>query len=596
MSQLKDRKDVAKQDTWAVEDMYENDMAWQKAYEKLLEEAKLLATYKGKLNDIVVLVDFLTKQETMMIIASDVHGYASRCSDVDTSNSHYQVMMEQARGIIVEVGKLLSFVNVEVMAIEEEKLQEAYQNDSGLLRYKRMISDARRSMDHVLSEQEEAILAAAKEMGSAPTTTYMMLMNADMTYPDAQDEQGKKHAITTGNFIKLLQSSDRALRESAFKQYYGEYDKVKNTTASLLAAQNKQLKFFANAKNFNTPIEAALHGTNVPVSVYQNLIETVHKNIGILHKYMNLRKKIMGVESLHMYDLHVPLVDELNVNIPYDVAQQEVLNSVKILGKDYYEALKHGFENRWVDKFENKGKRSGAYSAGMNIHPFVLMNYNESLSTEFTLAHEMGHAMHSYYSTKTQNSVDRNYVIFVAEVASTCNEALLMDYLRKQSDDSKMKAYLINYVLEQFRNTVYRQTMFAEFELKISEMTMNNEALTAQSLNALYKQLNEFYYGKDVVVDDEIALEWSRIPHFYMNFYVFQYATGFSAAMTLSKRILNQEENAVEDYLTFLKGGCSQSPIDLLKGAGVDMSSPKPIEDALQLFDSLIDELDELLG
>ncbi len=595
MNGLKDRKDVAKCDTWAIEDIFENESKWEVALTKMLTDAKSLVSYSGKLNDASALCEFLEKEEALGMLVSDVYGYASHSSDADTSNAHYQVLMDKARGMAIEVSKLLSFSSVEIMAIEEDELRGYYQSNPNLVRFKRALSDARRSIAHVLGEKEEAILAAAQEVGESATTTYMMLMNADMSYPDAVDKDGKAHALTSGNFIKMLESSDRVLRESAFKQYYSAYDQLKNTTASLLAAQNKQLKFFAQTSKFDTPIQASLHATNVPVEVYHNLIDSVHNKIDILHKYMALRKRVMGVDELHMYDLYKPLVDELNVSIPYEKAQEEVLKAVEVLGTDYQEVLKHGFENRWVDKYENKGKRSGAYSSGMNIHPFILMNYDESLNTQFTLAHEVGHGMHSYLSNKTQKPVDSDYVIFVAEVASTCNEALLMDYLRKQSDDPRVKAYLINYMLEQFRNTVYRQTMFAEFELKISEMTMNNEPLTAQALKALYKQLNEFYYGKDVVIDEEIALEWSRIPHFYMNFYVFQYATGFSAAMSLAKRILDGETNAVEDYLTFLKGGCSASPIELLKGAGVDMSSPAPIEDALMLFDSLIDELDSLL-
>lgn len=596
MSGLKDRKDVAVCNTWAIEDMFACEKDWEKALHKMLEDAKELATYKGKLNDANTLCEFYEKNESLGMLINDVHGYASRVSDSDTTNAHSQELMDKARGAVIEVGKYLSFASVEVMEINEEDLSAYYEANTSLQRFKRAIDNARRSIKHTLSDKEEAILAASSEVSGASTTTYMMLMNADMKYDNAVDAKGEEHSISTGSFIKLLQSNDRVLRESAFKQFYKSYDDVKNTTATLLSAQNKQLKFYAQARNFDSAIEASLHNTNVPIEVYHNLIKSVHNKIDVLHKYMSVRKKIMGVEELHMYDLYKPLVDELDVNIPYDEAKENVLKAVEILGEEYHSTLKQGFESRWVDKYENKGKRSGAYSAGMNVHPFVLMNYNGSLNTEFTLAHEMGHAMHSYLSNKYQNFIDARYVIFVAEVASTCNEALLMDYLRKNSDDPKMKAFLINHILEQFRNTVYRQTMFAEFELKISEMTMNNIPLTAQTLNKVYKELNEFYYGKDVVVDDEIALEWSRIPHFYMNFYVFQYATGFSAAMSLSKRILDNEENAVEDYLTFLKGGCSKSPIDLLKGAGVDMSSPKPIEDALTLFDSLIDELDALLS
>ncbi len=592
---VKLRKDVAIEDTWDVSHIFKTEEAFHQGIADAREQVAQLVKYKTTLCDANALYEYLCKNEALDGLLRDIYGYSMLCNDVDTQDPHTQSLSDQAKGLLVEIGKQTSFASVEIMSLEDAQLDAFYIECEGLSRFKRLLSDLRRSKNHTLSEAEETLLAAAQEMAATPTNTYMMLTNADLTFKDAVDKDGNVHPLSSGTFINCLESADRELRKSAFKNYYAGYEGIKNTTATLLAAQNKKQKFYAQAKKFDSPLDAALHATNVPTEVYHNLIDTVHKNMHVLHKYMKLRKRVLGVEELHMYDLYVPLLDELEVKIPYEEAKNNVLASTSVLGEQYVKTLEAGFNDRWVDKYENKGKRSGAYSMGMRVHPFVLMNYSESLNTEFTLAHEMGHAMHSYLSNKTQNQVDSKYVIFVAEVASTFNEALLMDYLKNKSDDPKMKAYLINYVLEQFRTTLYRQTMFAEFELKMSELVMNNEALTAQRLCEEYKKLNVLYYGEDVHVDDEIALEYSRIPHFYMNFYVYQYATGFSAAMALSKRVLANEEGAVDQYLEFLSGGCSKSPIDLLKGAGVDMSSPQPIQEALDYFNQLVDALDALI-
>lgn len=391
-----------------------------------------------------------------------------------------------------------------------------------------------------------------------------------------------------------MESSNRRIRKDAFMNLYHTLEKHKNTSAAILSSQINQLKFFAQARKYPSTLEAALNVTNVPVSVYKNLIQTVHDNMGYLHKYMALRKKLLGVENLHMYDLYTPIVSDVDVKISYEEAKKNVMEAVSVLGSDYQSILKEGFENRWIDVYENAGKRSGAYSAGHKVHPFVLLNHKDTLNSEFTLAHEMGHAIHSWLSNKNQPAPDAEYVIFVAEVASTCNEALLMQYLLKNTRDKRVRAYLINYFLEQFRTTLYRQTMFAEFEMKINEASEQGVGITADYLKNLYHELNVQYYGSDVVVDEEIDMEWARIPHFYYNFYVFQYATGFSAAIALSQRILKEGAPAVSDYINFLSGGCSKDPIALLRGAGVDMESPKPIEDALKIFGGLIDEMEAL--
>ena len=431
-------------------------------------------------------------------------------------------------------------------------------------------------------------------MANAPETVFGSFLNADMRYPDAVDSEGKPHALSQSTFVPLEESGDRALRKSAYENLYNTLGGMRNTAAGLLDAQNKQQKFFATARKYGSAREAAMDRTNVPVAVYDNLIEAVHRNMDKMHRYVRLRKKLLGVDELHFYDVYTPLLKDVDKHIPYEQAKQTVYDALAPLGDDYRTILKNGFDHRWIDVYQNEGKRSGAYSAGTVVHPYVLLNYTGTLDSQFTLAHEMGHALHSYLSNKHQNPIDADYVIFVAEVASTCNEALLMEYLLGKTTDKKERAYLINHFLDQFKGTLYRQTMFAEFELNIGKMAAEGQTLTADVLCAEYKRLNELYYGPDMVVDDNIAMEWARIPHFYYNYYVFQYATGYSAAIALSRRILREGAPAVKDYLGFLSGGCSKSPIDLLKGAGVDMTSPEPVNQALALFGELLDEMEEL--
>ena len=431
-------------------------------------------------------------------------------------------------------------------------------------------------------------------MAQSPDKIYGAFANADITFPDAIDSEGKAHPLTKGTFIACEDSPDRVLRKSAYENLYHTFGNYKNTAAAVLNAQGKQLKFFADARKYPSTLDAALDRTNVPTSVYLNLIEAVHQNLDKMHRYVRLRKKLLGVDELHFYDIYTPLLADVDKKIPFAQAKQTVYEGLEPLGEEYRSILKKGFESRWIDVYENVGKRGGAYSAGGAVHPFVLLNYSGTLDSQFTLAHEMGHALHSYFSNREQNPIDSRYVIFVAEVASTCNEALLMEHLLSKTTDKKERAYLINHFLDQFRGTLYRQTMFAEFELIIGRMIGEGKTLTAEVLCEEYKKLNALYYGSDMIVDDEIAMEWARIPHFYYNYYVFQYATGYSAAIALSRKILADGESAVKPYLCFLGGGCSKSPIDLLKSAGVDMTSPEPINQALKLFDELLDEMEEL--
>ena len=495
----------------------------------------------------------------------------------------------------VALSAATSFETPEILSISDETLDGFFAAEPKLERYRRYLWNIRRRKEHVLSPAEEKLLAAAGEMANAPDDIFSLFADADLTFPDAVDSRGNRLPLSQGTFVSYEESADRALRKSAFENFYHTFGSFQNTVAAILASQVKQLQFFSEARKYDSSMEASLDVTNVPTSVYLNLIEAVHQNMDKMHRYVRLRKKLLGVDELHFYDVYAPLVDGVDRKIPFAEAKQTVYDALAPMGESYRKILKEGFDNRWIDVYQNEGKRSGAYSAGARVHPYVLLNYTGTLDSQFTLAHEMGHAIHSYLSNRTQNPIDADYVIFVAEVASTCNEALLMEYLLGKTTDKKERAYLINHFLEQFKSTLYRQTMFAEFELNIGRMAKEGKTLTADVLCAEYRRLNEMYFGPDMVIDEEIALEWARIPHFYYNYYVFQYATGYSAAIALSRRILREGEPAVRDYVGFLSGGCSKSPIDLLKGAGVDMTSPEPVNQALSLFGDLLDEMERLM-
>lgn len=593
---IRERKDIPQKDTWALEDLYATDADWEKALARMQARMPELSEFEGKLaQNGQTLCAFLALLEELDTQAESLGNYAMRRGDQDTRDANYQAMNGKFISAVTELSAGLSFATPEIMAIPEEDLEGFYADCPRLERYRRYLTDQRRKKAHTLSAAEERLLAAAAEMAGAPDSIYSSLLNADLTYPDAIDSEGKPHSLSQSTFVPLEESGDRVLRKSAYENLYHTLNGMRNTAAGLLDAQNKQQKFYATARKYSSAREAALDGTNVPLSVYDNLIEAVHRNLDKMHRYVRLRKKLLGVDQLHFYDIYTPLVQDLNKSIPYEQAKQTVYDALHPLGEDYRKILKEGFDNRWIDVYENRGKRTGAYSAGTKVHPYVLLNYTGSLDSEFTLAHEMGHALHSYLSNKHQNPIDSDYVIFVAEVASTCNEALLMEYLLKRTRDKKERAYLINYFLDQFKGTIYRQVMFAEFEKTIGGMVDGGQTLTADVLCAEYRRLAELYYGPDMEVDEEIAIEWARIPHFYYDYYVFQYATGYAAAIALSRRILSEGEPAVKDYLGFLSGGCSKSPIDLLKGAGVDMTGPQPVNDALALFGELLDEMESLM-
>ena len=594
---IRARDQIPQEDTWALEDLYPSDESWEQALSALTARQTEAAAFAGKLGESgETLCAFLHLVEDVDGQSELLANYAMRKADQDTRNATYQAMVGKLMGVLTAVGAAFSFATPEIMAIPEETLEGFYKAAPGLERYRRYLNNERRRREHTLSAAEERLLAAAGEMANAPETVFGAFLNADMRYPDAMDSEGKPHALSQSTFVPLEESGDRALRKSAYENLYNTLGGMRNTAAGLLDAQNKQQKFFATARKYGSAREAAMDRTNVPVSVYDNLIEAVHRNMDKMHRYVRLRKKLLGVDELHFYDVYTPLLKDEPAKIPFAQAKQTVYDALYPLGDGYRAILKEGFENRWIDVYENQGKRGGAYSAGTKVHPFVLLNYSGSLDSQFTLAHEMGHALHSYLSNKHQNQIDSDYVIFVAEVASTCNEALLMEYLLEKTTDKKERVFLINHFLDQFKGTIYRQTMFAEFEKFMGAAVDAGQTLTADMLCAEYARLCKLYYGEDMVVDDQIAMEWARIPHFYYNYYVFQYATGYSAAIALSRRILREGENAVKDYLGFLSGGCSKSPIDLLKGAGVDMTSPAPVNDALQLFGELLDEMESLMA
>ena len=593
---IRKRSEVAAEFTWDLTDIFPSDEAWRAEYEALKPYAETVAAYRGRLGESAeTLLAYFRLDDELNVRIGRLYGYANCKADEDTSNGFYQDLRGKALSLSVTLSGAGAFAASELLALSDETLTRFYAEQPELTTYRRPIERVRRRRAHILSPECEALLANAGEMADSPDAIFGVFHNADLRFPAVTDGAGAEQPLTDATFVPLLQSGDRTLRRNAFETYYATLGGYRNTLAATLDAQFKQLRFFANARRYPSTLDAALDATEVPVSVYDSLIESVHANLDKMYRYVALRRRLLGVDELHMYDVYTPIVPDVAEEISFEQAKATVLDALAVLGEDYTAMLREGFDHRWLDVYPNVGKRGGAYSAGQIVHPYVLLNYKGTLDSEFTLAHEMGHAMHSYLSTQNQEPVDREYVIFVAEVASTCNESLLMQHLLKKTQDKKTRAYLINYFLEQFRTTLYRQTMFAEFELKINELVQNGGSLTAEGLNKIYHDLNVFYYGDAVVVDDLIDREWARIPHFYYNYYVFQYSTGFSAAMALAERILSEGEPAVKDYLSFLSGGCSKDPISLLQGAGVDMRTAEPVHRALKLFDSLLDEMEALM-
>ncbi len=590
------RSEVSAEYTWDLTALFPDDASWEAESEKIIAAAQELAGFKGKLaSSGADLLEYLRRSERYDTEVEKYYVYAMLISDEDKANSKYQGYMGKAHSVLNEISALLAFDTPEIVSISDETLETFYKEFPGLEIYRRQLERKRAYKPHTLSEPEEKLLAMCGEISGIPTNVASVFRNADLKFPDIVDAKGEPRKVTQGTFIPLMESPDVETRKAAFLSVYDTYKAYKGTMAALFDGQIKQLLFYTKARRFQNNMERALFRTEVPVSVYKNLVKTVNDNMSSMHKFMRLRKKIMGVDELHMYDIYTPLIPEADMKITFAEAKELALKALAPLGEEYLSHIREGFDNRWIDVYENEGKRGGAYSCGTPVHPYVLLNHNDTLDAAFTLVHEMGHAMHSYYSNANQRRAYSDYVIFVAEVASTFNESLLMQYLLKNTSDKKKKAYLINHFLEQFRTTLYRQTMFAEFEMQINEAVESGKSLTADLMCEMYYALNKKYYGDDMVVDEEIAMEWARIPHFFMNYYVYQYATGFSAAMALSAKVLKEGEPAVKKYLNFLSGGCSKDPISLLRDAGVDMDSPEPIEQALKLFDSLIDEMETLV-
>ena len=581
------RSEVPEEFTWDLSHVFASDDKWNEELEALKAYPERMAAYAGKLGESAkTLLDWFTLSDELNVRVTKLVEYASCRSDQDVGNSFYQGMRSKAFSAAVALSSARAFEASEIMDISDETLARFYAEEPKLGTYRRSIDKLRRRKAHILSPECEKLLAAAGEISESPSRTFSMFHNADIRYPDVTDGKGETHQLTDGTLVPLLTSADRTLRENAFKAYYKRAGEFRNTYASSLDAQFKQLKFFADARHYNSTLEASLDVTEVPAAVYTNLIDAVHGNLDKMYRYVALRKKIMGVDALHMYDVYTPIVADADAEISYDEAKANVLEALAVLGKDYTDVLEEGFNNRWVDVYENPGKRSGAYSAGgFGMQPVILLNFQGTLDDVFTLVHEMGHSIHSYLSNKTQPVVYADYVIFVAEVASTCNEATMMRHLLKTfADDKKTLAYLLNHFLEQFRTTVFRQTMFAEFELIAHTMAEQGQPLTRESLSKAYYELNQKYYGAVCTVDENIANEWMRIPHFYRSYYVYVYATGLCAAVSLSDKILSEGESAVRDYRKFLSAGCAVPPIDALKLAGIDMSSPEPIRRALGVF------------
>ena len=594
---LRKRSEVPVEYTWKLEDLFETDQAWMDEYEALGSVPQKAAEFQGRLNNAKDLLAFFRLQDEIGLRLEKLFVYSSCRSDEDTGNNHYQDMAGKARSVYVAIMGAASFSGPEIMAIPDEDLERFYKEEPELETYRRSIYGIRRMKAHMLSAESERILALAGEVSASPDNIGSVLRNLEIRFPDVVDREGNSRQMTEDNITRLLEDPDVDFRRRAFRTYYEKFSELKNTFATTLDAQYKQLMFFSRSRNYSSTLESALDANEVPTEVYTNLIEAVHRNLEKMYRYVALRKKILGLDELHMYDVYTPIVQDAAQVITFEEAKETVLKALAVLGDDYTALLKEGFDNRWIDIYPNEGKRGGAYSTGSGQpHPFMLLNQKDNLDSMFTLAHEMGHSLHSWYSTKNQPYCTSNYVIFVAEVASTCNEILLMRYLLEHTDDKVQKAYLINHFLDSFKGTLYRQTMLAEFELIMGQMAESGEALTADVLCRKYRDLNALYFGPDMISDEEIGLEWARIPHFFYNYYMFQYATGYSAAAAIASRILTEGAPAVEDYKKFLSSGGSADPISLLRIAGVDMSTPKPVDTALELFGQLVDEFEEIMS
>lgn len=598
MAEVLTRQDVDVTETWNLESIYATNEAWEEEFESVKAMLPLLVEYKGRLGQSAeTLYEGLQLRDEVSRRLYKLYTYAHMRYDENTADSFYQAMNDRARTLASQIGATLAFMTPELLAVPESTIEMYLNENPDLAMYRHAFDELNQEREHVLTEAEEAILAKAGEVLGQSGTTFGMLNNADLTFPKIKGEDGEETELTHGRFITFLESSDRSVREAAFKAMYGTYAKYTNTLASTLAGSVKKDNFYADVRKFPSARAAALHGNAIPESVYDGLVEAVHEHLPLLHRYVALRKRVLGLDELHVYDMYTPLVSEVEMKVSYEEAKQLMVEGLAPLGAEYKHILEEGLSERWVDVRETRGKRSGAYSSGAyDTQPFILMNWQDNINNLFTLAHEFGHSVHSYYTRKSQPYPYGDYSIFVAEVASTTNEALLNDYLLKKVTDRKEKLYLLNNQLETFRGTLFRQTMFAEFEHAIHDAARLGQSLTPEFLTSTYYALNQKYFGEEIVLDEEIGLEWARIPHFYYNYYVYQYATGISAAAALTDQILEEGQPAVERYINnFLKAGSSDYPIEVLKAAGVDMTTKAPVEAALRQFERVLDEFEALL-
>ncbi|MGM0523574.1 MAG: oligoendopeptidase F [Bacillota bacterium] len=598
MSQkLMTRDQQKEQDTWRLEDIFESDDRWEEERQSLQTELEQFSDYKGTLGDSAeqLYALFVFDDEISERIGK-LYTYAHMRYDQDTTNAHYQEMNQKAQMLLTKAVSETSFIVPEILKIDEARLEGFLEHHDGLKGYKKVLHDLNKKRPHTLSEAEEKLLASMSEVTSGASQTFGMLNNADLTFPEVTNEDGEQVELTHGRYINFLESKDKEVRKNAYTAMYETYGKFINTFSATLGNQVKKDNVYAKVRHYQSAREKAMSSNHIPETVYDQLVEAVNERLDLLHRYVDLRKRVLKLDELHMYDLYTPLVSDVDVTYTYDQAQELILDALAPMGEEYVSRLKEGFNNRWVDVYENKGKRSGAYSSGAyGTNPYVLMNWQDNLNNVFTLAHEFGHSLHSYYTRENQPYRYGDYSIFVAEVASTCNEALLNEYMLQQTDDLKQQLYLLNHFLEGFRGTVFRQTMFSEFEHLIHTLDQQGEALTADRLTKEYDQLNRKYFGEGVEYDDYIGKEWARIPHFYYNYYVYQYATGYSAAQTLAHQILKEGKPAVNRYLNFLKAGSSDEPINVLKQAGVDMTEKAPILHALDVFEEKLNDFEALL-
>ncbi|WP_010286755.1 oligoendopeptidase F [Kurthia massiliensis] len=592
------REEVPVEKTWRLEDIFATDEAWDAEYEAVEALSTTASEYEGTLKDGAdAMLKALQYRDELYERLSRLYAYSHMRYDQDTTNSVYQAMDSRAKTLLAKASTSISYLTPEILSLDEATVDGYLAENEALRLYKVELDELKQQRAHVLPAEQEALLAQMSEVTGASSNTFGMLNNADLEFPVIEDENGEKVQLTHGNYVHFLESADRATRERAFRAMYDTYGKFINTFATTLTGNVKKHNVSARIRKYNSARHSALSNNQIPEKVYDQLLDTVHKNLPTLHKYISLRKQVLGVDELHMWDIYTPLVKEAKYEIEYDDAFDTMVQALGTMGTQYTDVLKEARDNRWVDVVETKGKRSGAYSSGTyGTNPYILMNWQNNLDNLYTLVHEFGHSVHSYFTRNNQPFVYGDYSIFVAEVASTCNEELLTEYLLKTIEDEKIRIYVLNHWLEGVRGTIVRQAMFAEFEHKIHEMDARGEALTAEAMTNVYYELNKQYFGEDMVVDEEIGREWARIPHFYYNYYVYQYATGKSAAIALSKQILEEGDVAVERYINnFLKAGCSDTPINVLRAAGVDMESSAPIQAAFDLFEERLAELEQLL-